>query len=193
LRLGETLRLPEAEGRGAITRSDTASSSPDPCQRESSPVRASKVLLVENPDVLTPKERAVTEEFQKQGGKVVASDSPAWLDAVKKTVRQFSVTVEGPPTVRAYVADQPKRTIVHVLNLNVRRLSSFEDEVRPATNIRIRLVVPFAPKSWATCVTADAGSTRGHLPLAVRREQNATIVELTIPRLEVASMLFVEP
>jgi hypothetical protein len=58
------------------------------------------------------------------------------------------------------VHDQPGKQIVHLLNLNVQRLSSFEDKVNPATDVRVQVRVPFAARS-VNALSADAEATQG--------------------------------
>ena len=137
-----------------------------------------RVLLVESLSVLTPAESAAARAFESRGGKVVADDEtgasrPAldddsWISRLTAALGAPSLTVDGPATVRAYAHDQPDRTIVHLLNLNVRRLSSFEDAVTPTGEVRVKVRVPFAKVRSVTSHTADERTAKGRLNFVSR-------------------------
>jgi hypothetical protein len=103
-----------------------------------------------------------------------------------------AVEVRGAPAVRAVVRDQPHRTIVHLLNLNVRRLSSFEDKVTPATGLTVAVRVPLKKVRTVRALTADIGASAGALTFSATAEGRETMVKITLPRLEVAALLVVE-
>jgi hypothetical protein len=94
--------------------------------------------------------------------------------------------------VRAVVRDQHGRAIIHLLNLNVRRLSSFEDQVTPATNVRITCRVPFRNVRSVRALTADTEANRGELPFAARRDGAESVVEFAVPRLDIATLVAIE-
>ncbi len=148
-----------------------------------------KVLLVETRDVFTPAEAAAAGEFEKRGGKIVAGNDPGWVDRLVEALGVPSVTIDGPATVRACVYDQPGRTIVHLLNLDVRRLSSFEDAVTPASDVRIRVRVPFANVRTVTGYSADEGTSKGRLSLVLRQVGTGAEVEFTVTRLDIAAII----
>ena len=149
--------------------------------------------------MLTPAESAAARAFESRGGKVVAADEtgasrPApdddsWISRLTAALGAPSVTVDGPATVRAYVHDQPDRTIVHLLNLNVRRLSSFEDAVTPAGEVRVRVRVPFAKVRSVTSHSADERTAKGRLIFVSRPLGKEAEVEFTVDRLEIAAII----
>jgi hypothetical protein len=132
------------------------------------------------------------EKFQRAGGRVIAADHAEWLKKVQQAIGHPAVLLHGPPTVRAIVRDQPRRTLVHLLNLNLERLSSFDDRVRPATDIQLTVRVPFARVRSVRALTADSDGTSGPLPFSARSDDRGAIVELTVPHLEIALLLVIE-
>ncbi len=95
---------------------------------------------------------------------------------------------DAPPTVRAVVREKAGKTIVHLLNLNVQRISSFEDRVTPASNLRVRLRCSTTPKS-VTALSADSSATQGTVPFKTVGDGQ---IELTLPTLEISTILVVE-
>ena len=101
------------------------------------------------------------------------------MAAVKPAV----VIKDAPAGVRAVLREKGDRTVVHLLNLNVERLSSFEDRVRPVENVR--LVVRChgdVPKS-VTAISADAEATAGAIRFGATSDAGVNYVDLTVPRL----------
>jgi hypothetical protein len=161
-------------------------------RRQLANLKATKVLVTESPAVFTPDERKLLERFVAQGGQVIAADRGGWLAEVQRAIGGAPI-VTGPPTVRAVVRDLKKATVVHLLNLDVQRLSSFTDQVRPATDLRVVCRVPFARVRSVRVVTADEGGTRGQRPFVSVPDQNQVVVETTVPRLDVAAFMVIEP
>lgn len=95
-------------------------------------VKRTRVLLVESDKVLTAREREAAGH-----AKVVSADQGNWLAGIHSLIPSTSLVAKAPATVRATLVDQPRRNILHLLNLNVRRKGSFEDEVIPAQDIQI--------------------------------------------------------
>lgn len=151
------------------------------------------VLLVESLSALTPIETATVELLQKEGGRVVAADNEDWLETVQEAAGRPSLIVQGPPTVRAVMRDQPARTMIHLLNLDVERLSSFEDKVRPATDITLTVRVPFQDVRVLNIQTADENGTSGPLKFTRQQDGEETQLEITIPRLEISAIVVIEP
>jgi hypothetical protein len=128
----------------------------------------------------------------RSGGRLIAADQPDWLEAVKTAIGQPSITVQGPPALRVPVRDQPRRTIVPMLNLNIQRLSSFADKVIAAEAVGVKVRVPFKRVRSVRALTADAGATAGLLSFSAKRTGDESMVELTLPRLEIATLLMIE-
>jgi hypothetical protein len=151
------------------------------------------VFLLESRSVLTPDEADLVAQFEQDGGRVIAADNPDWLAVVQGSIDRPSLTLSGPPTVRAIVSDQPGRTIVQIYNLNVERVSSFEDRITPATSVKLTARVPMNAISKADVHTADEQGTKGPLRFIARVENGDTFVEVSIPRIDVSAILVISP
>jgi hypothetical protein len=148
------------------------------------------VFLVESRSVLNPDEKDALESFEKAGGKVVTGDSPNWLQSVRQAIGQPSVVFEGPPTVRAVVHDQQERTIVQLYNLNVQRLSSFEDKLTPAANMRLTVSVP--SNHIQTVSILDDQNTPYMIGATEKPRGEETLVTVSLPRLAIHAFVVVD-
>ena len=154
-------------------------------------VRPQPVLLVESQSVLSPTETATIDTFKRDGGQVVWTTADNWFAEFQNVAGISSVKVQGPATNRVVVHDQPGKRIIHLLNLNVQRLSSFEDKVNPATGVRLQVRVSFAPKS-VKAISADAEATQGSVQFTSAQEDGDHSLAVTIPRLEISTILLIE-
>ena len=155
-------------------------------------LRGSKWLLAGSTSDFLASELEGLERFTRAGGSVITAEEADWLKAVQAVVVEPSIRLEGGTTVQAVVRDQPHRTIVHLLNLNVQRLSSFEEEVTPATDLREAVRVPSKKVRSVRALTADVGATVGALRFSATPRGRETLVETTVPRLQIATMLRIE-
>jgi hypothetical protein len=153
--------------------------------------RTQPVLLIESRAVLGSATAAIIKEFEERSGRLVVADQPDWLKHVQTDVASPSVTVDGWEGVRAVVQDQPGRSIIHLYNLNVARLSSFDDKVTSAEGVSLAALVPFSKVQSVTVLTADAGGTSGPLDFKHSAHARGTLVEVTIPRLQIAALLVI--
>ena len=149
------------------------------------------VLLIESRSILSPNELASVESFERAGGHVVAADGADWLTAVLQSIKP-SVEVEGPPAVRVLVRDQPKRSIIHLYNLNAERLSSFDDRVIPAADITLKVRVPFKEVRSLTIQTADRDGADGDLAFSTEPTETGTVLKFTVPRLNISALVVAE-
>lgn len=161
-------------------------------------LKRARVLLVESLSALSPREKATAEEFRRSGGAVIAADAGDWLRQIRSQIGVPAITVRGPATVRAVVRDGApacgsQRTLVHLLNLNVTRRSSFDDEVHSAENVRLTVRVPFRSGCTVRAVTADVEGTSGSLPADFHSDAQGGTVEFIVPRLDVAAIVAIEP
>ncbi len=152
----------------------------------------SPVVLIESFSSLNETEKRAVEAFQKNGGRVVAANEPDWLASLQHAIEKPAITLQAPATVRAVVRDQRNRTLVHLYNLNIQRVSSFEDKVNPAQKIRVTVRVPFARVHSVAALTADSDGTSGPLEFTARPEKKGCVVEIVVPKLEIASILTIE-
>jgi hypothetical protein len=150
------------------------------------------VLLVESLAVLNPAEKEAVDIFEKNGGRVVAADKAEWLKLVQESVARPSLKLQAPATVRAVMRDQPTRTMVHLLNLNVQRLSSFEDKVTPASDIKLKVRVPFMAARDVTVHTADEHGTSGPVKFTSTPDGDGSILKVAVPRLDISAIVVID-
>jgi hypothetical protein len=158
------------------------------------------VLLTESRALLNKSSLGWNTDIEKEGFKIVEASKPDWLSSLQKAIGRPSITVDGPSTVRATVHDQvppgkvvPARTIIHLYNLNVQRMSSFEDKVTPATDVNVTVVAPFWNVKSVRLDSADQGTVTGALKFTEKEpEVGGAAVSFTIPRLEVSAIVVVE-
>ncbi len=148
-------------------------------------------LVIESPFVLSESQRQIVEKYKAAGGKVISTQDADWLKELHDGVRASLRVVQGPPTVRAVVHDQPQRTIIHLLNLDVERVSSFEDKVTPLSNVRLQVRVPMATVRSVKAITADSQATRGSIPFTATADADGTLVDITVPHLGISAILVV--
>jgi hypothetical protein len=154
---------------------------------------APPVLILESESVLSEAERGVVEKYKFGGGRVVWSGRENWLAELRQVVERPAVEmVDAPPTVRAIVREKSNKTIVHLLNLNVQRVSSFEDRVSPVSQLRLRIRCRSDRVASVKALSADAEGTRGAIGFTTRPDQDFTIVEVTVPRVFVSTILLIE-
>ncbi len=152
----------------------------------------SKALVIESNTVLTPQEKDAVTKFEEDGGHVVAADSANWLESVASAVGRPSVRIDGSPLVRAVVRDQQARTIVHVFNLDIRRLSSYQDKVTSVRDLKLEVRVPFDRVDKIIVRSADGTATSGPVEFASEKDKDDTFVKFTIPRLEINSVVEID-
>ena len=150
------------------------------------------VLLVESPDVLVAQETALLETFKRRGGKVVWTENELWLAELQGIMERPAVKVEGPATVRVVVRDQPKKRILHLLNLNVERLSSFEDKVTPVSDLQLQVRLPFNSVKSVKALSADPEASQGLVPYKLVRDRKGSLLDITIPRVVISTILVIE-
>jgi hypothetical protein len=153
------------------------------------------VLVVESASVLQPAEETAVQRFEACGGQVLhANEDAKWLARLGRMMPQPSVRIrQGPPALRAIVRDQPSngRTIVHLLNLGVRRISSYEDQVTAAKNVMLEVSVPFAAVGSVEAISADAVATHGPVIFTAAPDGRGTLVKMEVEQVAIASMLVI--
>jgi hypothetical protein len=151
------------------------------------------LLIVESSSVLLPAEEEMVKMFTAKGGQVIWSKDDNWLSKLQSAIKKRAVVVHGPLTIRAVVRDQEHRTIVHMLNLDAQRLSSFEDKVSEASNVRLQVRAPFTNVHAVTLVSSDPAATRGPVRFDLAPDGDGwSVVDLTIPRVILSTILLIE-
>lgn len=148
-------------------------------------------LVVESESVLDAKQKSALANFERNRGAVFWANKPEWLNKVA-SVPASSLELTGPATLRAVVRDQRNRTLVHLYNLAIERLSSFEDRVHPADDVAVRVRVPFSNPRSVAALTADAGATQGSAPFTVVQDGKETWVHIQVSRIEIGTILVIE-
>ena len=122
-----------------------------------------RVLILESPDILTETQKHAIDVYQSAGGKVVWSGRPNWFKEFNASSPSLMLLVDAKPAIRAVVREMGNRKIVHLLNLNVERLSSFEDRVIPAANVHLVVRYRGERPTSVIALSADAaGTARTH-------------------------------
>ncbi|MDB6028044.1 MAG: hypothetical protein JWM68_4267 [Verrucomicrobiales bacterium] len=152
---------------------------------------ATPVVLVESESVLNADEKNAVNLFKKNGGTVVSAEKADWLKTAQAAV-QPSITVQGPATIRVVVRDQGKRTIVHLYNLNVQKISSLEDKVSAASDIRLSVSVPKSHVRSVEMLTADVDSSSGELAFSSGRASQGTLINIVVPKLSISGIIVIE-
>ncbi len=155
--------------------------------------QARPILLVASRAVLPAEESTAVGTFEKKNGPgIVTADQPNWLQQLRSKIAKPSVTVTGAPGVRAVVHDQAKRTVVHLYNLNVQRLSSFDDKVTPAEYLTLTVRTPFKNTGAVNIQTADASAKPGSLKYKTLHEGSGTVVSMNVSRLDISAIITIE-
>ena len=155
-------------------------------------LRGTRVLIAGARADFVASETNLLEAYTRAGGSLITAEKADWLKDVLASITEPSIRLEGAPTVRAVVRDQPRRTLVHLLNLNVQRISTSEDKVTPVTELRVAVLAPFKKVHSVRALTADAAGTSGALQFTSTAKGRDTLVQLTLPRLEIATILVIE-
>ena len=79
-----------------------------------------------------------------------------------------------------------------MFNLDIQRLSSFEDKVTPVRNLHIAVRVPLKRVRSVRALTADAGGAGRVLEFSATATEGQTLVETSLPQLDVGAILVVE-
>lgn len=144
-------------------------------------------VVVESRDAIHEADKAALEKFEAGGGTVVEAKGN-WLPQARAAVKEPGVVVHGPATVRAVVRDQAGKAIVHLLNLNAKRLSSFEDAVTPAEKVTVEVRVPFLVRRVRS-LSADPDGAQGDLAFEKRGED---VIAIEVPKVVLSTLLVVE-
>jgi hypothetical protein len=155
-------------------------------------LKNAKVLVAESRSVFKESELKVLDKWLAANGLLITADKGDWLKQVQSVITSPSLKLTAPASIRAVVHDQGKRTIVHLLNLNVQKLSSFEDKVTPVTEVCVSVRLPFKNVHSVRALTADANGTSGALKFTTQKDGKETIAEFALDKLEIATIVVCE-
>lgn len=150
-------------------------------------------ILVESRSVFSPLQQTSLATMEKEGTTVIAADQPDWLARLRRAIGTPLVKVTGPPTVRAVLHEQPGRWIVHLYNLNVQRLTSFDDTVIPANDVKLTLALPQRAQTARFLTPEDERGEPALKIEAVKVGQKNEVASVTVPRLDVCAIVVIEP
>jgi hypothetical protein len=151
-----------------------------------------KVLVIESQAVLNPREADLIKSLQQKGGRLIVADRGDWLEQASAAVETPSVVVNGSSMVRAVAYDHHDRTVVHLYNLNVERLSSFDDQVTPATDLTLGVTVALDAPPTVIARTADKLGTSGPLKFKETKQGANSRLEIAIPRLVISALIVIQ-
>jgi hypothetical protein len=149
------------------------------------------ILILQSLAVLDESRQSAVQAYQARGGSVVLSDQKDWLDRFRTADKHPAVVIDNAPNVRAVVRTKAGKTIVHVLNLNVQRISSFEDRVTPVASLGIHIRCLYIPKQ-ITALSSNPDATQGRVPFTVSPDANNPTVTIHLPRLNVSTILLIK-
>jgi hypothetical protein len=142
------------------------------------------LLLVDSP---SDTELRQLGKYESTGGQVIFTHQQDWQSRLPPPDSRRISVVNGPATLRVSLRRCQDKTIVHLLNLNVQKLSSFEDKVTPAENVKLQYRAGVEPKT-IQAFTADSTATSGPLEFKSTR----TVTEFTVPRLYLSTIVAIE-
>lgn len=130
--------------------------------------------------------------FRARGGLVFSNhEDKNWIGDLQKVLTK-SVIIDAPPSVRVVVHDQPKRTIVHLLNLDVQRISSFEDKVTPVSGISLKVQVPMRKVHTVEAMSVDTYVTHGKIEFSSQKDADGSQVSFNVSNLGISTIVVIE-
>jgi len=149
-------------------------------------------LVVQSPQVLNAAESTVIDRYKHDGGHVVWSSEKNWMDQLAALSQPSVILKDGPPGIRVVLREKPHKTIVHLLNLNVERISSFDDRVHPADDVHLILRCHGDVPTSIVASSADPEATVGPIQFTVTKEADANVVQLAVPRLFISTIFVIQ-
>lgn len=141
---------------------------------------------------LGTKNDSLLDPFRKRHAVVLSTkEDKNWIGDMQKVLKN-PVKIEGPASLRVVVRDQPRRTIVHLLNLNVQRLSSFQDKVTPVSGIALKVHVPMKRVGSVQALTADSDATHGDVDFSSEKDPTGSEVSIQILKLGISTIVVIE-
>lgn len=142
-------------------------------------LKKAPVLVVEEESVLNPDEKGMVDKYVGDGGKVLFASDGDWMSKISP-----SLVIKNARHVRGVVRDTGDSTVVLLYNLDVRRVSSFEDAVTPAERVQVDVKLPWKEAKSVTICSADKKAGE-----SVRFSLSGDRLSVEIPRLDVSALL----
>ncbi len=153
-------------------------------------LEASAVLLLENRETCIPAERHRINTFEEKGGSVIEASVEPWITSLKNAVAPPSLLLHGPTTTRGAVRDSPDACLVFLYNLNIERISSFEDKVTPASEVVIEVSVPC--RRIKSVLLSSPDTKASPVPFVPMETETGVRVHIEVPPFPVGLMLIIE-
>jgi len=158
----------------------------------SSTLNTAKVVVLEDRKVCTMEETALLAAYEQSGGTCITAVDTDWLQQVQQATHGGSLQLNAPETVRAVVRDTEKKTLVFLYNLNMERLSSFEDTVAPAPESNLKILLSRKNVTKATLSSPDADIVSGTLMFTATATDAGVQTTCTVPSFATAILLVFE-
>lgn len=152
----------------------------------------SSVLLLEKRSVCSADELGQVQKFEAAGGRVVEAAAADWPASLRKALGTPSLVITGPKTVRGVARDLEKRTVIFLYNLNVERLSSFEDKVVPAENVVVEVQVPFTEIKAVTLSDPEGARSAATAEFSAVETAGGARVRIEVPALNIGLLALVD-
>lgn len=153
-------------------------------------LETSSVILLESRAICTPDEQSQVTAFEVKGGHVLEAEEKAWFASLKATVPNPSLRLHGPETVRGIVRDGPDTSLVFLYNLDIERISSFEDKTNPAHDVIVEVSVPFKPVK--TVLHSSPGTSPVPVPFSTEETETGARIRIEAPPFPVGLILIIE-
>lgn len=151
--------------------------------------RRQRPVLVTEP-ALAMNHRRLMEDLERRGSAVI-QEGASNIVVRLNTVLQPTARLIAPQGMRMVVRDQPSRTLVHLYNLGIERLSSFEDRVHPVSDLKLQVWVPFKSPRSVRALSADPRATSGELRFQSDPTAGGSWIKLDLAQLEISTILVI--
>lgn len=152
----------------------------------------SNVLLLEKRSLCSADELGQVKQFEAKGGRVVEASTGDWLMSLRNALGTPSLVITGPSTVRGVVRDLEKSTAIFLYNLNLERLSSFEDNVVPAQDVVVEVQAPFSKVRAVSLSDPEGAAAVVPVEFRTLEAPGATRVRIEVPTFNVGVLVLVE-
>lgn len=150
------------------------------------------VIVVEDRNTLGRFEAAVRARLERRNIIAILADAPDWEVRLASDLQNRSLRIDGPTSLRGIVRDTDRTTLLHLYNLNIERLDSFQDRVHSADNVQVECYVPRRRVRTIVSMTPDAGTTSGLIPFECTDAPGGCRVRMVLPRVEITALLRIE-
>jgi hypothetical protein len=116
----------------------------------------------------------------------IDTSKPDWLTTLRSQLPSAITTTN--PSLRVTIHDDPARTVVHLLNLNIQKISSYQDKIVPLAGVKISFTTPLPSIKTITAFSADPAATQGPIPFTIADHT----ITLSVPAISISTILVIE-